>query len=181
MTNFDRLIFSFVFKLRELDSALLDGLAIFLAAYLPYLLIVGFIFLIFKEKNRLKRLFLLLEGVLAIILSRGILVEIIRFFYHRRRPFEVLNVPSLISNNFAGSFPSGHAAFFFALALIVFSINRRWGKWYLILATLNGISRVFVGVHWPLDVIAGALGGLLSAQLVIVSLTPARKKINVSA
>lgn len=178
MTNFDQLIFGFILKLRQLNSAFLEGLGIFLAVYLPYFLVAGFIFLIFKEKNRLKRLFLLLEGMLAAILSRGILVETIRFFYHRSRPFEVLNILSLIGDNLSGSFPSGHAAFFFALALVVFSINRQWGVWYLTLATLNGLSRIFVGVHWPLDIIAGALIGLLSARLITLLLASTKEKIN---
>lgn len=178
MTSFDRLIFDSILKLRQLNSPLLEGVGIFLAAYLPYFLIFGFVLLIFKEKNRFKRLFFLLEGALAVILSRGILVELIRFFYHRPRPFEILNIPSLIGNSTSGSFPSGHAAFFFALAMVVFSKNRRWGMWYFILAALNGLSRVFAGVHWPLDIVGGALLGLLSAQLIIVLLAPSKEEIN---
>lgn len=180
MGNFDKLIFEFIFKLRELNFPLLEGLGIFLATYLPYFLIISFIFLISKEKSNLKRLFLFFEGTIAVILSRGILVEFIRFFYYRPRPFEALSVSSLIGDNLSSSFPSGHAAFFFALALIVFSINRQWGWWYFILAALNGLSRIFVGVHWPFDILGGALVGIISGQLTIALLAKTREKISLN-
>lgn len=157
-------LFNFIFGLSR-KNFLLDGAAIFLAQYLPYLLILGFFWIFFLQSGWRKRLFLLSESAIAIILSRGLITEIIRFFYYSLRPFEFLHFQSLISASGA-SFPSGHAVFFFTLATIIFFYNRRWGSWYLTLSLLNGVARIFVGVHWPFDVIAGAVLGVLCGLLV---------------
>jgi membrane-associated phospholipid phosphatase len=59
------------------------------------------------------------------------------------------------------SFPSGHAAMIFMLAgVFVFTLSRNWLRWLLIaFASLIAISRVVVGVHWPIDILAGAAIG----------------------
>lgn len=170
MAGFDQSVFGWVWGFAR-QGFVLDNLGIFLAAYLPYLLVSGFLIFIFKEKSWRCRLLFFINGVLAVMLSRGIITETVRFFYHRLRPFEFLNFASLVSES-DGSFPSGHAAFFFALATIVYFINHRWGTWYFILAAVNGLSRVFVGVHWPLDIVGGAALGILCGLLVYFTLKP---------
>jgi membrane-associated phospholipid phosphatase len=64
-----------------------------------------------------------------------------------------------------GSFPSGHTTTAFTMAGIVAFHLKRWpGRLSLvILAALVGLSRIAVGVHWPLDVLVGAGGGWLTA------------------
>lgn len=67
-----------------------------------------------------------------------------------------------------GSFPSGHTATAFLLAGVIFLAGRvpvHIGVLALIAATLTGLSRIAVGAHWPVDVIAGAAGGWLSAAV----------------
>jgi membrane-associated phospholipid phosphatase len=63
-----------------------------------------------------------------------------------------------------GSFPSGHAtaAFTLATVLCLHVQTNAWRWTILTVATLVAISRIVVGVHWPLDVLAGAFGGWLS-------------------
>ncbi|WP_239700534.1 phosphatase PAP2 family protein [Massilia sp. 9096] len=66
------------------------------------------------------------------------------------------------------SFPSGHAAAAFALAGIwVMGVGRHWllRAALLLVATLVGLSRIMLGVHWPLDVLWGMLGGWIGAWL----------------
>jgi membrane-associated phospholipid phosphatase len=65
----------------------------------------------------------------------------------------------------AGSFPSGHATTSFALAgLMVMALGWRAASvGALCIASVAALSRSVVGVHWPLDVLAGAFGGWLSA------------------
>lgn len=67
----------------------------------------------------------------------------------------------------AGSFPSGHATTAFAIAglLALGGGSRRLGAIALGVAALAALSRPVVGVHWPLDVLAGMFGGWLSAVL----------------
>jgi len=74
------------------------------------------------------------------------------------------------------SFPSGHsvtAAVFFGV-LIYYAQQTRWRLIFLLLATAAGLSRVAVGVHWPVDVMAGLAGGALAA---LVGVALARRSL----
>ncbi len=158
--SFFRLIFQFSGK-----YFFLDGLAVFIAQYLPYLLVLGFLILVFRESGFRRRLLLFCEGAMAVILARGLLTEIIRFFYHHPRPFDVYEFMPLIAER-GYSFPSGHAAWFFALALTVLYANKKWGMWFFILAILNGLARIYCGVHWPGDILGGFIVGVASGWIV---------------
>jgi len=144
---------------------LLDWLGIFLAKYLPYLLIVAFLYFLLKENGR-RRIYFFSLASLSVILSRGIIVEAIKFFYSCERPFASLGFSPLFEKASLGSFPSGHAAVFFALSMAVFYLNRKAGKWFFILSFLVVVARIFAGIHWPFDVLIGAVIGLLSALFV---------------
>lgn len=63
------------------------------------------------------------------------------------------------------SFPSGHTITAFLVAGVVAYVSPRWRVPALALALFVGLSRVAVGVHWPLDVVAGAVFGLVAAWL----------------
>lgn len=162
--SFNQPLFQFIYGLSH-RNFLLDDLGVFLAQYLPYLMVLWFLFLAVKRKDWRMRVLVLSEGALAVILSRGIVTEVIRFFYHHLRPFTVLNFAPLISES-GYSFPSGHAAWFFALSMIVFYYSRKWGIWYFTLSAVMGIARIYVGVHWPLDILGGAAIGVLCGMLV---------------
>lgn len=158
-------------------SGLLDALGIFLAEYLPYLLVLGFLIIAYYQKGWRRKIYLFCEGALAIILARGIVTEVIRLFYHMPRPFSFYNFTPLISE--AGwSFPSGHAAWFFALAMVVWYANRKWGIWYFVFAIIMGIARIYVGVHWPLDILGGAIVGIACAMFVHWLLKQPRTQLN---
>jgi undecaprenyl-diphosphatase len=150
-------------------SILADNVAVLAARYVPYLLVIGFFMLLMDVRGARRRVFFFAQTAIIALVSRGVIVETIRFFYDRPRPFEQLGFEPLISQSaLEPSFPSGHAAFFFGLAIAVWQVSRMWGIWYLAAAALNGIARVFSGVHWPLDVAAGALIGIIAAVCVAV-------------
>jgi membrane-associated phospholipid phosphatase len=68
------------------------------------------------------------------------------------------------------AFPSGHAAMIFMLAgAFVFTISRSWLRWFLVvIASLVALSRVVVGVHWPLDILAGAAIGWIGVWVGLI-------------
>ena len=105
------------------------------------------------------------RSLVAGILARGVFTELIRWAYHRPRPFVVLeHVRQLIEKNTnEASFPSGHAAFYFAVAFAVYLGNKSTGRVMLILAGVLSIARVYLGVHYPSDILGGAVVGLVSA------------------
>ena len=144
-------------------SRLLDFLGIFFADYIGYFLIIIAAALLFSLKSWKEKYYSFALLALSLILSRGILTELIRYFYHRSRPFSVLSFEPLIDGVNQGAFPSGHAAFYFALAGVILFLNTKWGWRFIGAAALMGLARIFVGVHWPLDIAGGALVAVLSA------------------
>ena len=86
----------------------------------------------------------------------------------RERPYEtVLEPDPLVRADIGLSFPSGHAATSFAGAVLLAYLFSRLAPALLLLATLVAYSRVYVGVHYPADVLAGAAVGTLVALVVI--------------
>jgi len=89
----------------------------------------------------------------------------------RERPVDHPLVPEPTS----GSFPSGHAATSFACAATLAMFLPRRAPVLYVLAALIAYSRVYVGVHYPLDVLAGAALGLLVATALRLLLTVLRR------
>ena len=87
----------------------------------------------------------------------------------RLRPFlENPGVTLLIAQPDSFSFPSGHTAAAFAGAWTLFKFNKKAGIPALLLALLIAFSRLYLYVHYPTDVIAGLILGILIAQIVWV-------------
>lgn len=161
----DLVLFNFVNNLA--NYKLIGWLAIFFAKYLAFFALALLVFIWLGEKQIAKRWNFAFLTLLSLVLSRGVVVPLIRSFYNRLRPEAVLkNINVLINHDRDFSFPSGHASFFFALALAIFYFDKKWGLVYFLIAILVVFSRIVVGVHWPTDILFGALIGLLSAFLV---------------
>ncbi|MEK8144319.1 phosphatase PAP2 family protein [Streptomyces sp. M10(2022)] len=119
-------------------------------------------------------------GLVWAPLAAGIALIInipIRGFVERRRPFmdhEGLDV--LVKGKTDFSFVSDHATMAMAIAVGLFVANRKFGIVALGLALIEGFCRVYMGVHYPTDVVGGfALGtavALLLAPLAMMLLTP---------
>lgn len=86
-----------------------------------------------------------------------------KLFFFRQRPFSVYEVNLLVDHLQTASFPSRHTDLAFAVAQSIFFANRKQGIIALSVAFLVGLSRVFVGVHYPSDVGVGALLGIVGA------------------
>ncbi len=86
--------------------------------------------------------------------------------YHEARPFvSDLSTRQLIGHSADNSFPSDHTWFAFAAGTAIVWWRRLVGALALVVALLIGFARVFVGVHWPVDILAGALIGLVAGSL----------------
>lgn len=92
---------------------------------------------------------------------------IIKNVVARPRPYTaVKNLSILIPRPSDYSFPSGHTASSFAAATVFFrNLPKKWGTLAIVLAGLIGFSRMYLGVHYPTDVLAGATIGVLLARM----------------
>jgi len=139
----------------------LDFFAIFFSRYLAYFLFLALLAVAFIFNN----VNIFLFPVLCGLFSRFIANEIIYFFYKRKRPPEIFDIKSLIEMPSHSSFPSGHASFFFALSFALLYFSVPWGTVFCALSLLVGFFRVFVGIHWISDILAGAVMGGISSLL----------------
>jgi undecaprenyl-diphosphatase len=105
-----------------------------------------------------------LRAAVALILS-GALVGLCNLFYFRDRPFRYHEVNLLFYYPTDSSFPSNSVAVVFSFATAIWLQNRRWGLPMMILAAGFAISRVYCGVHYPADVLAGFILGAGTAWL----------------
>lgn len=94
-----------------------------------------------------------------------LLYYLIKKNVRRPRPFRRLNgVQALIVPPDEFSFPSGHTGAAFLLAVVLTTALPALAPWVFAWATLVGLSRVYLGVHYPGDVLAGLALGVISAE-----------------
>ncbi|MBI2599530.1 phosphatase PAP2 family protein [Candidatus Daviesbacteria bacterium] len=151
--------FLFIFDLAG-KSQILDNLMIFAAKYLIYFALVFAFAMAIKMGIREKKAILLSIFGLGICL---LLVMLIRLFYIEPRPFVTLDIKPLIYHSADPAFPSIHTSIMSVIAFAFIYYKSKLGPLLLALALLVGSSRVYVGVHYPLDII----GGFLVAWLAI--------------
>lgn len=135
----------------------------FFAEKLDYLFYLGVIVYWFTrtESNRRMVVQTLVSAALALG-TNGVIGAI----YHRDRPFVHHHVIQLIQHEASSSFPSNHAAASFAVATAIWLWRKKDGSIWLAASAAISFSRIWSGVHYPLDVISGALLGIVCALLI---------------
>ncbi len=102
--------------------------------------------------------------LLAVAAASG-LAELLKAIVGERRPSD----RGLVTIPHGHAFPSGHTATAFAGATVLSALVPRAAPAFYVLAAAIGYSRVYVGVHWPLDVIGGAVLGVATALLLLAA------------
>lgn len=106
------------------------------------------------------------RAIICVVLALAVvtvLVHLVYFVYHRPRPFLNYDVNLLITAPTAPSFPSNSTSVAFAIAASVWIINRPLGGILFIPALMVGLSRMFLGVHYPSDILGGIAFGFFSS------------------
>ncbi|MET3728101.1 membrane-associated phospholipid phosphatase [Fictibacillus halophilus] len=91
--------------------------------------------------------------------------RLIELFIYRERPFISHEIVQLVEHAANSSFPSDHASSAISIAVTLMLVTLRYRYIWFMAAILITCSRVWVGVHYPFDVVAGALIGTLIALL----------------
>lgn len=136
----------------------------FFATFLIWILYAGLVVLWFIDGKIRKEqvIHALFAGLMAWVIA-----FLIKGFFPTLRPFLVNGEEALVLITPTGSaFPSAHTALAFSLAITIFMHDRKIGWWYIACALLIGIARVLANVHYPVDIIGGALIGTLIAVVV---------------
>ncbi len=160
--TFDNLIIQFLHE--HVNSLLLDGIFVFFTKLGDYGLIwiLLAIYLIMSKENRD-----LGKMILMVLIADVLVVSVVlKPLISRPRPFVTYNFPLLIQRPFGSSFPSGHAASSMSVAAMAYLNKLRGRHVVLILALGVVLSRVYLLVHYPTDVLAGSLIGILNAYVV---------------
>ncbi len=106
--------------------------------------------------------------IVGIAFSDQVCNSLIKPLVGRIRPCNVLeNVHLLVNCTKSFSFPSSHATNMFTGTLILSYVYPRWKIALLFIAALVAYSRIYVGVHYPLDVAGGTVLGIICSEIII--------------
>ncbi len=158
--NLDVLILFFINK--TLANSLFD-LIMPITHILPYIfwvLLTAFFF--FNKKYRT----LVLLMLIAIAVD-FISVTVVKDLVDRERPYQVLDVRQLVSEEDNKSFPSNHVQLSFLLSAIIFRFHRKFGLILFLVSLFIAFGRIYLGVHYPSDVFGGAVIGILLAFAIL--------------
>jgi undecaprenyl-diphosphatase len=145
-----------------LDQVMQALVSDYVGPTLQVLGLLGFWFEGRDSHERLENQRTVLRAMAALLLS-ALLVGLSNIFYFRDRPFRYNEVNLLFYYPSDSSFPSNSATVVFSLAATVWLRNRRWGWPMMALAAGFAVSRVYCGVHYPADIMAGFILGAGSA------------------
>lgn len=150
--NIDQQLFALVYHLPHngITDALANFFSIAGSAGIIWFIIGGLLFLKEEKKHHLFFAPIVGAGGVSYVLVEWILKPLIA----RPRPMPVLS-------DF--SFPSGHATIAFAMAAVLSRYEPKLARWFYMLAAIIAFSRVYTGVHYPLDVLGGAILGIIIA------------------
>jgi undecaprenyl-diphosphatase len=162
LLHLDYLVFQWINHLAVSDK-FLNPLMEMLAEKGEYLFFAGILFYWFFQKSQNRRM--VVEAIISACFALG-LNFVIGMLFYRDRPFVAHHVNWLIPHVKNASFPSDHATAAFVIATAIWIWSKRDGWIWLFLAAAIALSRVWTGVHYPLDVIAGMVIGVSIAFVI---------------
>ncbi len=171
----DKEIILYIFY--HLRHPLLDKIMVSITSLGNYgiIWIIIIVMMIWIKKNRSTGLMITLTLILSGLIGNVLLKNIIQ----RPRPFVALELPIIIPISESFSMPSGHTLSSFAVAFIIVDlVKEKWLKTsVIILAAVISLSRVYLCVHYPTDIIAGVIIAFVISKGVILGVGYSMKNI----
>lgn len=176
ITRIDFLILNFMQE--NIKNPLLDKIMIFITSLgnMSMVWIIIGIYLLINKKYRKYGMMLFIALLLCVVVGNLTLKPLVA----RIRPFNAMPLIDglLIKAPLDYSFPSGHTMCSFAPAIVLCYMNKRIGICAVILSILIGFSRLYLYVHYPSDVLSGAVIGILLGMLSIYFYNMMKNRIN---
>lgn len=144
-------------------SPILDKLMVFAADPLMPISFILALVIAIKGNYKDKKSFLM--AILSLPVT-VLLIKSIHIFYSSQRPFMIEQISPLITHAADASFPSRHTGFMTTLAASFFLNKSKWATFFIFLSLWVGISRIYVGVHFPLDILGGIITGIISVLII---------------
>jgi undecaprenyl-diphosphatase len=130
--------------------------------------VIAAVFFIISQKK--KSIIILCLSCITIGVSDPVCNRIIKPAFQRLRPcnpqVHIENGRFLLGRKTSASFPSSHAMNMFAQATLFSFFFRKKSAWFFLFAAIIGFSRIYVGAHYPFDVLGGAIFGVCIGALV---------------
>ena len=158
MLNIEFAILDFIQK--YLTSPIMDKIMVFITTLgnTGMIWIVLALLMLFNKKYRKTGIVLAIGLILSIVIGNIMLKPL----FHRLRPFQIKEgIELIISAPHDYSFPSGHTLASVISATILLLRERKIGIYALVLAILIAFSRVYLYVHFPTDILGGAILGVV--------------------
>lgn len=137
---------------------------IFGARFIIYLTFLLLFIFAFKGGIKEKKALILATLSIPILV---LIIKSIHLLYFEPRPFVSLQFDPLIDVEEDASFPSRHAAIMSSIAFAYLYFKSKWAVFLLLLMLYVGISRIYVGVHYPLDILGGFIVGITSLAIAL--------------
>jgi len=161
--SFDEYLF---FLLRSMDSNILlfFNLITYFGSSIFWVFLIAIFWLKNKRKISLQLLFVFILDTISLLILKNVFLRI--------RPFEKFQLG--IDFDIGPSFPSGHSQRAFSGAVVLSNHYKKYKSLFYVLAALTAFSRIFLGLHYPLDVITGSINGIIFGITVLA--IPIKKK-----
>ncbi len=174
--NIDHLLFHFFNS--GMVNPVFDTLMPFITEVRHWIPVYLIMFFLIFYRRRKSGILISLALIITVGLTNEINSEYLKDLFARPRPCHITDDIRLLVNCGPGkSFPSSHAANSFAMAAVLTYYFRKLWWVFVILASAVAFSRVYIGVHYPADIFAGALVGIIIAATVILLFNSGEKLV----
>ena len=164
--SFDEYLFSFISS--STDSYLLSffNIITYLGSSIFWILLIVLSWIKNKRKLSLQLLFAFILDTIA--------SSILKFAFLRPRPPRSIGLTDF---DLGPSFPSGHSERAFSGSIVLANHYKKYNWLFYSLAVLVSFSRIYIGLHYPLDVLIGSINGIIIGMIVLLVPTRLIKKV----
>ena len=158
--------FDWLYAMQQIHNPVLDPIMVGLSALgnAGILWIIISVICLIKKETRRCGVQMIISMLVVLVIGNGILKNLVC----RQRPCWIdSTVTLLVKNPSDYSFPSGHSMNSFTAAVTIWFYHKKVGAAAIAVATLIAFSRLYVGVHYPTDVLGGMFVGIFSSCLVL--------------